>query len=57
MKITIKDYSMAPFLLPVDEVEFEPGLPVPNGRVCLVRIGKKQKVRQVIKEGEYYRLM
>ena len=56
MKITIKDYSMAPFLKPDDEVEFEPGRPIPNGRICLVKIGSKRRVRQVFREGEYYRL-
>ncbi len=56
MKVTIKDHSIHPFLQPDDEVEFEPGRPIPNGRVCLVKIGKKHKVRQVFQEGEYYRL-
>ena len=56
MKVKIKDYSMYPFLQPDDEVEFEPGRPIPNGRVCLVKIGSKKRVRQVFQEGEYYRL-
>ena len=47
--ITIKDYSMSPFLQPDDEVEFEPGCPVPNGRICLVKIGIKSEY------GRYYR--
>lgn len=55
MKITIKDYSMSPFLLPDDEEEFEPGRPVPNGRICLVKIESKKRVRQEFQEGEYYR--
>ena len=56
MKITIKDYSMSPFLKPDDEVEFEPGRPIPNDRICLVKIGSKKRVRQVFQDGEYYRL-
>ena len=50
------DHSMYPFLHPEDEVEFTPGRPVPNGRICLVRKGKRFKVRQVFQEGEHYRL-
>ena len=47
---------MSPFLQPHDEVEFEPGRLVPNSRICLVKIGNKQWVRQVFQEGKYYRL-
>ena len=56
MKITTKDYSMSPFLKPDDELEFVPGQPIPNGRICLDTFGSKKRVRQVFKEGEYYRL-
>jgi SOS-response transcriptional repressor LexA len=56
MKVTINDYSMFPFLKPDDVIEVEPGRPITDGRVCLVKYGRKEKVRQVFKEGEYYRL-
>ena len=56
MKVRIKDYSMAPFLKLDDELEFEHGQPIPNGRICLVKFGSKKRVRQVFKEGEYYLL-
>ena len=54
MKVTVKDYSMSPFLRPDDVIEVEPGRPLPNGRVCFVRYGRKEKFRRVFQEGEYY---
>ena len=56
MKVTIKDYSMSPLLMPDDVIVVEPGKPIPDGRVCFVKNGRKEKFRQVFKEGEYYRL-
>ncbi len=54
MKVTVRDLSMKPLLLPDDVIEVEPGLPVPDGRVCYVRYGKKERFRQVFKNGEFY---
>jgi len=53
---TVKDHSMYPLLHPDDVIEFVPGRPEPDGRVCLVRDGKRHRVYQVFREGEYYRL-
>jgi hypothetical protein len=54
MKETVKDLSMLPLLRPDEEIEVEPGRPIPNGRVCFVMCGKKGNFRQVFKEGMYY---
>ncbi|MFC1607139.1 S24 family peptidase [Candidatus Latescibacterota bacterium] len=56
MLITIKDHSMSPLLRPDDQIEVEPGRPVPNGRVCYVKYGRRAKFRRVYQEGEYYLL-
>lgn len=56
MKVTVKDLSMKPLLMPDDVIEVEPGRPVPDGRVCLVKHGAKERFRQVFKIGEYYLL-
>jgi hypothetical protein len=45
---------MKPLLLPNDIIEVEPGRPVPDGRVCFVKIGAKERFRLVFKIGEYY---
>ncbi len=48
MLYTMPDHSMYPFLHPEDVVEFTTGRPVPNGRICLVRKGKRYKVKLVV---------
>ncbi len=53
---TVRDHSMHPLLHPDDVIEFVPGRPDPDGRVCLIRIGKRHRIYRVFREGEYYRL-
>ena len=54
MQVTVRDLSMMPLLILDDVIEVEPGSPVPDGRVCLVRYGKKESFRRVFKKGEFY---
>lgn len=49
---TVKDFSMLPLLHPDDEIEFVPGRPEPDGRVCLVQDGKRHRVCQACRESK-----
>ena len=54
MKITIRDLSMSPLLLPDDVIYVESGLPIPDGRICFVKHCMEGKFRQVYKVGQFY---